>query len=309
MAEPGGTRLAANGVTVAFGRLRALDGVSVEFAGTGVQGLIGVNGAGKTTLIHAVTGLLPLTAGTVSLVGSIAAVGYCPDTPTFEPWLTAREVVEQSGLLGRRGAPPVPREAVDAVLARVGLEEARDRRVGGFSRGMSQRLGIAASIVRQPEILILDEPTSALDPVGRGDVMRLMTELGRDMLVVFSSHILEDVEAVAETLAVLHRGSLIYRGPVRDFLATVEHRESVVVTLAGRRHEVCGDLEARGIPWEVEPDDERRLRVPVTALGPLLETLEPHARDLVAVERARTSLQAAFLAAIDADRPTRAVAA
>jgi ABC-2 type transport system ATP-binding protein len=299
MPEPDTTALAAHGVTVTFGRLRALDDVSCRLSGTGVQGLIGVNGAGKTTLIHALIGLQPVSKGSVSLAGSIAAVGYCPDTPSFEPWLIAREVIEQSCRLGRRSAPVPSPEEVDEILDQVGLGHARDQKVGGFSRGMRQRLGIAAAIVRRPKILILDEPTSALDPVGREDVIRLMVELGRSMLVVFSSHILEDVETIAETLIVLHRGTVIYRGSMEGFLATADHQDQVAVSLSGEREAVLAHLEARGIAWEADIGDERRVLVPAGSLSRLLETLRPHTESLVAIERAQGSLQTAFIAAID----------
>lgn len=138
--------------------------------------------------------------------------------------------------------------------------------------------------------------------------MWLMAELGRSMLVVFSSHILEDIETIADELTVLHRGALIYRGSMEAFLATSGREEQVAVRLRGPRERLGADLDSRGVAWEADPGDERRILVPAGSLAPVLETLRAHASDLVAVERAHSSLQAAFLAAIDdaGDRPRAA---
>lgn len=295
-----GPRLLARGVGVRFGEVQALDDVTCTFGGRGVTGLIGMNGAGKTTLVHALTGLLAVTSGSVALDGDLDEIAYCPDTPTFEPWLTAAEVLVHSSRLGRRGDTDPDPDRIRSVLDRVGLDDAAHRRVGGYSRGMSQRLGIAAALVRDPGILLLDEPTSALDPVGRADVMALVTELGHDLLVVFSSHILDDVERVADDLVVLHRGAVVHRGPMGAFRQQAGVGTSVLVTLAGTDLGSLDELDDRGVAWTADPESDRRVLVVPDDLPTVLDVLSTRPDEVVAVERQQDSLQAAFLAAIRA---------
>src|SRR5699024_2216947 len=148
-----------------------------------VTAVIGPNGAGKTVLFSIIAGLARAGSGTVDFASPTARVAYCPDVPQFEPWLTALEVVETSLAISREstgraritrgtGGDGLAREALDAC----GLGTVMNRRVADFSRGMLQRLGIAAALVADPEILILDEPNSALDPIGRADVRNIITE-------------------------------------------------------------------------------------------------------------------------------------
>lgn len=258
-----------------FGDFRALDGVDWSVEGTGVVGLIGLNGAGKSTLIRVALGLQSVTAGTVEVPIGLAAVGYCPDTPGFEPWLTAREVLEQSRAIGAARRDRA-REPVDAVLATVGLERSGHRRVGGFSRGMLQRLGIAAALVRDPEMLILDEPTSALDPEGRAAVLALIRDLGERMTVVFSSHLLADVEELAEGLLVLHHGRVVFQGSAADFRAAHAGVPMLRIALTGGRI-----VESAPPQW-----------------GPALAEVSAHSADIDDIRITRPSLGDAFFAAI-----------
>jgi ABC-2 type transport system ATP-binding protein len=172
----------------------------------GVYGLVGPNGAGKTTLLTLLAGLRRASAGTMHATGRVM---LCPDTPAFEPWLTAVETVR---LFAAAGAD------IDRALSLAGLADVRERRVGGFSRGMTQRLGLAVTLASGADVLLLDEPTSALDPQGRSDMLDLVKELGRDHAVVMSSHILADVQRVADTVGVLRDGHLIYQGGVAELI-------------------------------------------------------------------------------------------
>jgi len=196
-----------------FGGGVGLHDVDLRVPEGGVHALIGPNGAGKTTLFSLLTGLARASTGTITTSGRIA---YCPDTPEHEPWLTATEVVAQS-----RALCGLPRDATSdrTVLARCGLVEVADRRVGSWSRGMTQRLGIAATIATGADVLVLDEPTSALDPFGQAEVLRLVRELGDERCVVLSSHSLATVERVADTVSILHRGRLLWQGTLPALLA------------------------------------------------------------------------------------------
>jgi ABC-2 type transport system ATP-binding protein len=282
----------ARNITVRFGSLVALNDVSYRFAGTGVCGLIGVNGAGKTTFIHTLIGLLPPTSGVVaSGTGGLEVIAYCPDTPSFEPYLTAREVVAQSARLGR--GSKVTRDESERCLNQVGLEGAAERQVGGFSRGMRQRLGIAAALVRAPRLLILDEPTSALDPIGREDVLRLATELGKELRVIFSSHILEDVDQIANDLVVLNRGQLVYAGPKENFGSEDRETAEFSVSLTRGTEHLTSWLRDNGLTWRSEGEE---ILLPDTAMVEVLGFFREH-HDLLRVLKTGPgpSLQRTFM--------------
>jgi ABC-2 type transport system ATP-binding protein len=184
-----------------------------------------------------------------------------PDTPQFDPWLTGHEVVE----LARHLVAPDGARPVADVLADAGLADAADRRVGGYSRGMLQRLGLAATIIGEPDLLLLDEPASALDPAGRREVLDLIARLRGHATVILSSHILTDVQEVCDAVGVLRAGRLLFQGPLENLLvgrAVPAYR----VHLRPPLEPAAAALRAQ--PWisAVEPDGPETLRVTVTSL-------------------------------------------
>lgn len=185
-------------------------GVDLVVPRRGIYGLVGPNGSGKTTLLALIAGVRRPDAGRVERAFPAARLAICPDVPEFEPWLTAREVVE---LTRRQTAPDRPVEATAAILAEVGLADAADRRVGGFSRGMTQRLGLAVALVGDPQLIIMDEPTAALDPAGRARLIALIQRLAERTAVLISSHDLTQIRQAASTVGVVHHGRLVYQGP------------------------------------------------------------------------------------------------
>jgi ABC-2 type transport system ATP-binding protein len=193
----------------------AIDRVDLRVRRGSIYGLVGPNGAGKTTLLGLLAGLRRPTSGTIKIDADRRRMSVLADTPHFESWLSAREVVD---LARQLDAPELPASTVDRALLEMGLAEAADRRVGGFSRGMLQRLGLAAAVVSEPELLILDEPCSALDPAGRHDVLDLVATLGQRATVLLSTHLLDDVQRVCDTVGVLRKGELVYQGSLTDLL-------------------------------------------------------------------------------------------
>lgn len=202
-------------LTKRFGTHTAVDGVDLAVPQGSVYGLVGPNGSGKTTLLGLLSGLRRPTAGQVHVGLTKRRMALLPDTPQFDPWLTGREVISLArGLVARQA--PVTR--IDEVLHDAGLTEAADRRVGGYSRGMLQRLGLAATVVGEPELLLLDEPASALDPAGRREVLDLIARLRGQATVILSSHILGDVQEVCDTVGVMRAGRLLFQGPLDALL-------------------------------------------------------------------------------------------
>jgi ABC-2 type transport system ATP-binding protein len=227
-----------------YGDTTALDGIDLGVGQGLVYGLIGPNGAGKTTLLGILSGLRSPTAGSVNVTSDNFAV--LPDSPAFDPWLTAYEVVD----LARNVAPTnVPKEAVEDVLDQAGLEAAAHRKVSGFSRGMLQRLGIAATVVGGPDLLLLDEPAAALDPAGRREVLDLVTGMRGRATVMFSSHILDDVQEVCDEIGILRRGQLVYDGSLEGLIARQSPQARYVVETRGDAAGLAHHLLSQ--PWVV----------------------------------------------------------
>ncbi|TPP11869.1 ABC transporter ATP-binding protein [Rhizobium glycinendophyticum] len=207
-----------------FGRsgvsVQALDGLSLGVPKGAVYGLLGPNGAGKSTLLRILAGLLTQDRGEVRIFGEAAGtanrrrLGMLIETPSFYPFLSAREHLQMLG----RFTNTLP--LVEPILRRIGLEQAADKTVSGFSLGMKQRLGIGCALIGQPEAIILDEPTNGLDPDGILEMRALIGELAhRDGLtVLLSSHLLDEVQRVCDRVAILQHGRLVAEGAVADML-------------------------------------------------------------------------------------------
>ncbi len=203
-----------------FGAVRALDGVTLDLRRGEMLGLVGPNGAGKTTLLRILTGLETGFEGRMAWEGT-PTFGYLPQSVAFGPWRTTTETLV---LLGRLSGliPEALALRIPEVLAQIGLEAVAHRRVGTFSGGMRQRLGLAQALLHGPELLILDEPFNHLDPAGRVHLKRLLADLkAQGTTILLSSHILGDVEALVDRLAVLNHGRLHHLGT----LATLRERQ------------------------------------------------------------------------------------
>ncbi len=218
-----------SGLRKRYRRRTAVDGVSLAVARGEVMGLLGPNGAGKTTVIKMLLGLVRPDAGEVLLLGrpardprSRSRVGYLPELFRYQPWLTAAEVLS---LHVRLAGVTVPDAERRECLALVGLADRPGDRVGGFSKGMQQRLGLAVALVARPELVILDEPTSALDPVGRADVRDLLLSLkARGVAVLLNSHLIGEVERVCDRVVILDKGRVAASGTLPELLGRRELR-------------------------------------------------------------------------------------
>ena len=198
-------------LTKRYGKLTALAGLNLTLHDGTVHGLVGPNGAGKTTMLLIISGLRRKTSGEITFGVPTNKIMLMPDTPDFFPLLTAREIVDLARYPFRK---EVSEESVTEVIELVGLGDSIDRRVGGFSRGMKQRLGLAATLIGEPQLLLLDEPCSALDPIGRREILDVIFQLRNKPTVLFSTHLLSDVEAVCDSVTVVDHGKTLYEGTV-----------------------------------------------------------------------------------------------
>ena len=211
-----------NTLTKHYGDIVAVDGLSMSVPRGHVFGLLGPNGSGKTTTMSMLLGLVRPTSGGFSLFGSsdgleqaLHRVGAIIESPSFYPYLTGRQnLLNFQGISGRGTS-----DEIDSLLERVGLADRGDHRFRTYSLGMKQRLGLAYSLLGDPELLFLDEPTNGMDPAGMADVRDLIRSLGTGgRTVLLSSHLLHEVEQVCDSVAILSKGKLIAQGDVADLL-------------------------------------------------------------------------------------------
>ena len=313
MSEPTPATVTCRGLVKRFGGsggVLAVDGLDLDVPAGSVFGLLGPNGAGKTTTLRLVTGLARPTAGVVTIDGAPVSagggldarrgIGVLDQDPRYYGWMTGRELVAFAGELQGLAARDA-RTRADETLELVGLADARGRRIAGYSGGMRQRLGIAQALVARPRLLVLDEPVSSLDPEGRRDLLALIAELRERATIVFSTHVLADVERICDRVAILDHGRLVTEGTLEALLARYASplyrldpepgQEAVLGALA---------VTLRATAW-IDGVTERdgRLTVSVTdeaaASAGLLPLVVAAGVRLAAFERVRPSLEDVFL--------------
>jgi ABC-2 type transport system ATP-binding protein len=216
-------------------RVQAVKDLNIEIPEGQVYGLLGPNGSGKSTTLKILLGLVTPTSGESKIFGedsrdyrSHRDVGFLPENPYFYKFLTAEETIRYYGkICGMKGKKLEDR--INELLPLVGLEEARHRRVGGFSKGMLQRIGLAQALVQDPRLLVLDEPTAGVDPVGSRqirDLIMSLRELGKTVLL--TSHLLEQVQEVCDRVGIMSRGVMMREGTLEN-LVTVESQTEYLV--------------------------------------------------------------------------------
>lgn len=217
------TILELDKVSKGFGAVKVIDNLSFQVPEHSVFGFIGKNGAGKTTTMKMILGFLPQDSGTIHVCGEKVSygntktnrnIGYLPDVPEFYGYMNPKEYLKLCGeVTGLKKG--IIQARTKELLELVGLDGV-NRKIHGFSRGMKQRLGIAQALLNEPRLLICDEPTSALDPVGRKEILDILSLAKEKTTIVFSTHILSDVERICDRIGVLNQGKLALEGSVSD---------------------------------------------------------------------------------------------
>lgn len=210
-------------VSKSFGTHQVLKDLSLSVPEHSIFGFIGQNGAGKTTTMKMIVGLLKQDSGTIKVNGVPVTygqnytnqfIGYLPDVPEFYSYMKPDEYLALCGKITGLDAK-LTKERSKELLSLVGLEKNK-RKIGGFSRGMKQRLGIAQALLNKPKLLICDEPTSALDPIGRKELLDILKKASKETTIIFSTHILSDVERICDRIAVLNEGCIALSGTLED---------------------------------------------------------------------------------------------
>jgi ABC-2 type transport system ATP-binding protein len=217
MACPGEAIIHCVSLRKTYGSVEALKGLNLTVYPHSIFGLLGPNGAGKSTTIKLLTRQIMPSGGQAWVAGAPitghgadvrARIGYLSEQPSFYTWMSGQEFLDFTGeLFGL--SPTMRRRRRDELLELVGLADAGKRKIGGYSNGMRQRLGIAQALVNHPEVVFLDEPISALDPIGRKEILELLQQLKSETTVFFSSHVLADVDRICDAVAVLNQGELL----------------------------------------------------------------------------------------------------
>lgn len=280
-----------------FGSKKVLSDVSFTVPKHCVFGFIGRNGAGKTTTMKSVLGLIPVDGGTISVCGEKVVfgnsptnrhVGYLPDVPEFYGYMTAQEYLKLCGSITNMKASECEARSKE-LLELVGLVDEKHR-IKGFSRGMKQRLGIAQALLNRPKLLICDEPTSALDPVGRREILDLLVAARGETSVVFSTHILSDVERICSHVAMLEDGKIMCSGTI-DEIRQMRQDAPLELVPAADITEVAAYFPQAVIEGEKLVFENADAK----AAEEIMQTLLKHHIPVTRLERCETNLEQLFM--------------
>lgn len=233
--------LQINNLNKQFGDLKVIDNLSFSVPEHTVFGFIGKNGAGKTTTMKMILGFLAPTSGEIYVCNEKVTygntktnryIGYLPDVPEFYGYMNPKEYLQLCGEITGLSRDQIKTRS-NELLAMVGLDSV-NRRIRGFSRGMKQRLGIAQALLNEPKLLICDEPTSALDPVGRKEILDILSYAKDKTTIVFSTHILSDVERICDSIGMLNQGKLALQGSVAE-IKDSNRKDIIQIELAGKQ--------------------------------------------------------------------------
>ena len=292
--------LTVKGLSKSFGEKQVLDKLDLSVPKNSIFGFVGRNGAGKTTTMKAVLGLISSDEGEITVDGERVSfgetptnrnIGYLPDVPEFYPFMTAREYLWLCG-----ECLDMPKDDIktrsEELLSLVGLEN-ENKRIKGYSRGMKQRLGIASALLSRPKLLICDEPTSALDPIGRKEILDLLLSVREQTTVLFSTHVLSDVERICTDVAFLHNGKIAMHGNINELKKLAGDNDKFFISLV--------DSNATAEVVTAFPKAQRVAEDAVIISGgegkmyAVLDFLRSHEFSIQRVERAASSLESLFL--------------
>lgn len=291
-----------DGLKKQFNSFEVIKGLDFELKKGTCVALLGANGAGKTTTLQMLSGLMRPSSGSIIFSGLTAGedfrkmIGYLPQQAVFYEWMTGSEFLEYAGKLAGL-SKQLAKERTEELLELVGIAAAKNRRIGKYSGGMKQRLGIAQAIIHQPKLVMLDEPVSALDPFGRREVLELLEKLKKETTILFSTHILNDAEEVCDEILFLHDGKIVESGTM-DELRDKHQQAKIDIMFRGSTEQFVEQLsfilDIKSITYEgneasilVEKvDDAKKI---------ILQKVIDKEWPLIKFEISRTSLEDVFM--------------
>lgn len=284
-----------------FGEKQVLRDVSFSVPEHTVFGFVGQNGAGKTTAMKMILGLLTISSGEITLNGMPVCygntptnrlVGYLPDVPEFYPYMTPAEYLRFCGEVSGISAKEIKSRSQE-LLRLVGLDK-ENHRIKGFSRGMKQRLGVAQALLGRPKLLICDEPTSALDPAGRKELLDILTAAKEETTVLFSTHILSDVEHICDEMAFLHEGKIAVKGTLDE----VRRMRRVTAVAVETEHPKDAGTLQQAFPFLKSNGKNRLLLEEAGRLPELLHFIADREIAVMRIERQEATLEDLFMEVI-----------
>lgn len=253
--------LEVNNVSKSFSKSKVIDDLSFSVEENTVLGFIGPNGAGKTTTMKMILGLLKIDKGNIKINNEFVTygytntnkiVGYLPDVPEYYGYMKPKEYLEFCAEISNVDKKIISNKC-DKLLKIVGLEKC-NKKISSFSRGMKQRLGIAQALINDPKLLICDEPTSALDPIGRREILDTLHKIKDKTTVIFSTHILSDVDKICDTVLVLNKGKVVMNGSINDIKK--KYRVNKLYISFNNKNEKEVFLKTSGVNIEQESDTD-----------------------------------------------------
>lgn len=289
-----------------FGIMNAVKGINFHIEEGSCVSLLGPNGAGKTTTLKMLSGLLEPTSGSIYFKGEKAKdlrqfIGYLPQYPAFYNWMNGKEFLVFAGQLAKLNRKEAEKRS-EELLERVGLTNAKKRKIGGYSGGMKQRLGLAQALIHRPKILILDEPVSALDPLGRREVLDMMREIKQETTILFSTHVLHDAEEISDDILIMHDGEIAISGRID---AVIEQYQQPIlhIEIESQAAEWLKTIESNSFVSEVDIQGYKAsivLKDIVNGKQALLKDIVDRRLPIRKFEMAKTTLEDLFMKVVKA---------
>lgn len=289
----------AQGLSKRYGRATAVNNLSFQVPRGQITGFLGPNGAGKTTTMRMLAGLIRPSSGSSRLLGasvpgsSLLEVGTMIEEPSFYPYMSGRRNLEHAARL--HGG--VPEGRIQEVLNFVHMDQAADKKVGAYSQGMRQRLGLARAILWQPQVLLLDEPTNGLDPVGIAEIRESLRQIAaQGVTILISSHILAELEKLVERVLVIERGTMLFDGPLSTLVRQLEENTVSYLLRADNMEQLSAALVQLGLPVDDSGKaDWTATRVPAERAASLLGELSAAGVRILEAMQQQESLEHAYL--------------
>ena len=300
--------ITAQNLSKRYGHAKAVDDVSFTIQQGEIVGFLGPNGAGKTTTLRMLAGLIRPTSGSSQILdrrvpsATLLDVGTMIEEPAFYRYMTGRDNLQHAAKL--HGG--VSEKQIDDILAFVSMDQAKNKKVGAYSQGMRQRLGLARALLWEPKVLLLDEPTNGLDPVGIAEIREnLRTIAQQGVTILISSHILAEIEKLVERILAIEKGKLLFDGPMQQLLLRMDEHSNIYVLEAVDRGLLETTLKSLGYEPHALDGGRVRVGVPSSDVPKLLSKLVHHGVDLIEARRETDNLEGAYLRLLREDgRPS-----